>query len=341
MKKSIIGSASVFVFTFIALVLALNSGQKTYAVQMDSRFNDFKFYSCVRSTVGPSGVKSDGYTLKDSALNNVVLLICIGKNISSTVGLDTMKNLEVLSLDNNKITSIDLSKNTKLEDVTLNENKLTTLDLSKNTKLTSIDAYMNKLSSVNLTKNTKLTSINLHTNKLSAINLKNNTLLRQLIISGNKLKSIDLSKNTNLSMAKIDKNNMSSKPSICSNIQCHFGYIVKFESNGGSTVPTQNTFSVDSAPLPTRSGYTFAGWYKNSNLTTRVTFPLTVDKDTKLYAKWTSTMLAQEEEIVTNSNQSLIKIMIIVIAFFVAACIGYLTYTLIKPKKEENKVKNK
>jgi len=69
---------------------------------------------------------------------------------------------------------------------------------------------------------------------------------------------------------------------------------VSFNSNGGSAVPAQTvpmgTGATEPAP-PTRSGYTFAGWYSNPGLTSLYDFasPLAnrIFSDTTLHAKWT------------------------------------------------------
>ena len=68
-------------------------------------------------------------------------------------------------------------------------------------------------------------------------------------------------------------------------------YTVTFDSNGGSVVSSQsvdyNTTTI--APtVPTRTGYTFDGWYSDSGLTTVFNFATTaITSDITLYAKWT------------------------------------------------------
>ena len=67
-------------------------------------------------------------------------------------------------------------------------------------------------------------------------------------------------------------------------------YRVIFESNGGSLVAAiaqaYGTTVVEPTP-PTRTGYTFAGWYADSVLKKAVTWPLTIGAcDTTLYAAW-------------------------------------------------------
>ena len=65
---------------------------------------------------------------------------------------------------------------------------------------------------------------------------------------------------------------------------------VTFNSNGGSTVASQTVKSSATATKPTnptRSGYTFAGWYTdNEKFTTKYDFATPVTKNITLYAKW-------------------------------------------------------
>ena len=70
-------------------------------------------------------------------------------------------------------------------------------------------------------------------------------------------------------------------------------YAVLFNSNGGSVVSSISnitTGSTISAPTaPTRTGYTFGGWYKDVGLTDDWVFATdTVTTDTTLFAKWTA-----------------------------------------------------
>ena len=67
-------------------------------------------------------------------------------------------------------------------------------------------------------------------------------------------------------------------------------YTVTYESNGGSTVPSQTVKYNETANKPadpTRSGYTFAGWYTEEKLTNKYDFATPVTGNITLYAKWT------------------------------------------------------
>ena len=67
-------------------------------------------------------------------------------------------------------------------------------------------------------------------------------------------------------------------------------FVVIFHTNGGSNVNPQNIISGNKAskpsPDPTRSGYTFTGWYKEPDCNTTYTFNETVNSNTTIYAGW-------------------------------------------------------
>lgn len=64
-------------------------------------------------------------------------------------------------------------------------------------------------------------------------------------------------------------------------------FLVQFITNGGSAVEDMRCKVIETSPETKREGYVFGGWYANSRLTgSAVRFPLTLTKDTKLYAKW-------------------------------------------------------
>ena len=65
-------------------------------------------------------------------------------------------------------------------------------------------------------------------------------------------------------------------------------YTVKFESNGGSAVADVETNKLTEAPVSTKEGQFFCGWYKDADLKTAVSYPFSVKNDMTLYAKWTN-----------------------------------------------------
>ena len=77
-------------------------------------------------------------------------------------------------------------------------------------------------------------------------------------------------------------------PAVCIN---SLTYTVSFSSNGGSSVDSIAAYyntTIAQPSNPTRAGYTFSGWYKNTGLTDDWNFATDmVNGDMTLYAKWT------------------------------------------------------
>ncbi len=70
-------------------------------------------------------------------------------------------------------------------------------------------------------------------------------------------------------------------------------HVVSFESNGGSEIESQTVTHLNKAeqpaPSPAKTGYIFAGWYKEATLTTQWDFSTdTVSQSVTLWAKWTA-----------------------------------------------------
>lgn len=69
-------------------------------------------------------------------------------------------------------------------------------------------------------------------------------------------------------------------------------YKVTFGANGGyvstPTMTTNTSGKLSSLPTPTRSGYTFNGWYTAASGGSKVSTSTTFSKDTTLYAQWSS-----------------------------------------------------
>ena len=70
-------------------------------------------------------------------------------------------------------------------------------------------------------------------------------------------------------------------------------YAVTLHANGGSVLPTSVTTGADgklaSLPTPTRSSYSFNGWYTEKNGGTKVTTDTVFSANTTVYAHWTYT----------------------------------------------------
>lgn len=66
-------------------------------------------------------------------------------------------------------------------------------------------------------------------------------------------------------------------------------YEVMYETGGGSSISVtvvEAGTSITTPEEPARTGYTFDGWYLDQGYKKKATFPLKIEADTVLYAKW-------------------------------------------------------
>ena len=67
---------------------------------------------------------------------------------------------------------------------------------------------------------------------------------------------------------------------------------ITFDANGGKVAESQRTVedgaAVGKLPTPTRTGYTFAGWWTAKSGGTKVTTATAVTRDVTFYARWTA-----------------------------------------------------
>jgi len=64
---------------------------------------------------------------------------------------------------------------------------------------------------------------------------------------------------------------------------------VTFITNGGTSIADKSCDVIEVSPTTIREYYNFQGWYYDSLFTRAVVFPLSVDNDMTLYAKWEKT----------------------------------------------------
>ena len=82
-------------------------------------------------------------------------------------------------------------------------------------------------------------------------------------------------------------------------------YVVTFNSKGGSDVSSQTVKKGSKATRPsdpTRSGFTFSGWYLDEGLTNLYNFNSSINENITLYAKWTNETGKDNFEWVTTSK---------------------------------------
>lgn len=83
-------------------------------------------------------------------------------------------------------------------------------------------------------------------------------------------------------------------------------YTISFDSNGGSVVASivaEEGTPISAPTNPTRSGYTFAGWYSDIALTNAYIFTIMPSENITLYAKWN--MITYTITFVTNGGSAI------------------------------------
>ncbi len=63
-------------------------------------------------------------------------------------------------------------------------------------------------------------------------------------------------------------------------------YTVNFVTNGGTAVSNLKTDVIHTSPTTKKEGYAFEGWYLDSSFTVEATFPIYLNKNITLHAKW-------------------------------------------------------
>lgn len=86
-------------------------------------------------------------------------------------------------------------------------------------------------------------------------------------------------------------------------------YTVKFETGEGSKIDLQEVEGGSTATKPsanpTRTGYTFGGWYADEDWKTEFDFSKAITADTTVYAKWTAEEKKPTYTILDGANQTL------------------------------------
>ncbi|MFD2823553.1 T9SS type A sorting domain-containing protein [Lacinutrix iliipiscaria] len=143
------------------------------------------------------------------AFGNLINLYAYNNSLSS-VDLSNNTKLEILDLDNNNLSSLNIENNEALIKIYISNNAITTLDLSHNLQLEFISCNLNNLSALDVSLNTLLKDIRCYSNNLTSIDLSNNLNLEKLFISENSLTSLDLTMNTSLETLTCDNNDLNS-----------------------------------------------------------------------------------------------------------------------------------
>jgi len=155
-----------------------------------------------------NGADNDDYVLT-SKIQNVTSLNVSSQNISDITGIEDFDDLQILKVQYNQLTGLDVSQNANLQELEAYHNNLSSLSLGNNSNLTTVNVYQNSLSSIDVSNLPNLSAFSCAYNQLTALNVDNNTHLNSLNCYNNQLTSLNLSNNHSLTGINCSDNNLS------------------------------------------------------------------------------------------------------------------------------------
>ncbi len=135
-------------------------------------------------------------------------VLSLNDNSVTSLDLTGISNLRVLAARNNGLTSLDVSTHPNMDVMLLENNSLTSLDVSNNTKLTRIWAQNNNINALDVSNSPLLRAIGITDSNLTSLDLSQNIALEQLYAGGNAITDLDLSNNTALTIVGVNDNNL-------------------------------------------------------------------------------------------------------------------------------------
>ncbi len=150
---------------------------------------------------GPNGI---------SQFTNLEVLSLANDKLES-INLSALKSLKMLYITNTKIKNLDLSSLINLETLYCHKNLLTDLDLSKCQNITEVQAYGNNFSVLTVKNLPKLKSLAIYDNKaLSELNIGNISSFINLEVNNCNLNSLNLSDIASIESFNCKNNKLSS-----------------------------------------------------------------------------------------------------------------------------------
>ncbi|OXM82574.1 hypothetical protein CF651_30295 [Paenibacillus rigui] len=226
--------------------------------------NSTVFYDIVKVT---NGQFADSFTLgSNESAGTYTVVVGQANQVATTTFVVVAPSLPP--------TPTPLSSNADLSDLTLSSGTLSPAFTSGGTSYSTNVA--NDVSSITVTATASDSNATLKVNGTA-------------IASGQVSGAISLNVGSNLINIEVTAQNGTPNTYTIVVSRAKQTYTVTFNSNGGSAVSSQpvNYNSTATKPSdPTRNGYTFGGWYKDSGLVTVFDFTTPITADTTLYAKW-------------------------------------------------------
>jgi hypothetical protein len=189
-------------FTGIIILYSLS----TFAQIVDIPDENFK--AALLDNFQPIDTNGDGeiqVTEAELAPNINAIL----NNVTDITGIEAFINLEVLSLGNNEVTTVDLSQNTKLKILAIDVNPITDIDLSFLPDLEIVRLGQTQIQEIDLSFNPNLRRLDLDGTLIQELDLTSNNNIEVLSLTNTLLTTIDVSALTELIQLSMNITEMS------------------------------------------------------------------------------------------------------------------------------------
>ncbi|MAL59609.1 MAG: hypothetical protein CMC14_06140 [Flavobacteriaceae bacterium] len=138
-------------------------------------------------------LNNDGEIQVSEAAGVLRLRTNVISGITSVIGIEEFTALEVLNLEFQELTELNITQNVNLTYLSCGFNTIESIDVSQNTALEHVDFVSNNFTSIDVSQNVNLMYLNVSSMNLLEIDITNNTLLEFLFVAGNQITSLDVS----------------------------------------------------------------------------------------------------------------------------------------------------
>ena len=144
-----------------------------------------------------NGTYGDDY-VSTSKIETVLSLDVAGQNITDMTGIEDFDAMQVLSVNNNQLTNLDVTNNSHLTQLYCQQNQLTSLNIAGLNSLRDVWANLNHLTALDVSQNPALKLLYVGNNQLTSLDVSNNSALESLYCYVNQLTGLDVNHNPNL-----------------------------------------------------------------------------------------------------------------------------------------------
>jgi len=110
-----------------------------------------------------------------------------------------VRGITSLTVNQNKLTALDVSRCTALNYLDCHDNQLTTLDVSLHTALKYLDCGINELTELDVSKNTGLKDLHCYHNEFKVLDVSKNTALKRLDCGSYRIEKLIVNQNCTFS----------------------------------------------------------------------------------------------------------------------------------------------